>query len=133
MIKKFLETGKIVGTHGVRGMVRVQPWSDSGDFLCGFKYFYLDPDGREKLEAAAVRPHGAVVLIAFKGTDSIEKAEKLRNRTVYIDRYDASLPEGTEILLAEGSVRWEGEHLVLPPQSGAILRLLGPGGKGDDN
>ena len=45
----------------------------------------------------------------------------------------ASLPEGTEILLAEGSVRWEGEHLVLPPQSGAILRLLGPGGKGDDN
>ena len=46
MIKKFLETGKIVGTHGVRGMVRVQPWSDSGDFLCGFKYFYLDPDGR---------------------------------------------------------------------------------------
>lgn len=94
MIKKFLETGKIVGTHGVRGMVRVQPWSDSGDFLCGFKYFYLDPDGRERLEAAAVRPHGAVVLIAFKGTDSIEKAEKLRNRTIYIDRDDASLPEG---------------------------------------
>lgn len=94
MIKKFLETGKIVGTHGIKGMVRVQPWSDSGEFLCGFKHFYLDPDGREKLEAAAVRPHGAVVLIAFKGIDSIENAEKLRNRTIYIDRNDADLPEG---------------------------------------
>ena len=41
-----------------------------------------------------MRPHGAVVLIAFKGIDSIENAEKLRNRTIYIDRNDADLPEG---------------------------------------
>ncbi len=32
MIKKYLETGKIVGTHGVRGMVRIQPWADSANF-----------------------------------------------------------------------------------------------------
>ena len=25
----FLEAGQIVGTHGVRGEVRVQPWCDS--------------------------------------------------------------------------------------------------------
>ena len=49
MIKQYLETGKIVGTHGIKGMVRVQPWCDSGDFLCGFKYFYLDNKGAERL------------------------------------------------------------------------------------
>ena len=83
MIKQYLETGKIVGTHGIKGMVRVQPWCDSGEFLCGFKYFYLDNKGAERLEALNVQPHGNIALIAFKGTDSIEKAEKLRGRIIY--------------------------------------------------
>ncbi|MGN0567404.1 MAG: 16S rRNA processing protein RimM, partial [Acutalibacteraceae bacterium] len=26
MIKEYLEIGQIVGTHGVRGELRVQPW-----------------------------------------------------------------------------------------------------------
>ena len=33
MKKEFLEVGKFVGTHGVRGMVRIQPWSDDGEFF----------------------------------------------------------------------------------------------------
>ena len=37
MRKEFIESGKIVGTHGIRGMVRIQPWCDSCEFLCGFK------------------------------------------------------------------------------------------------
>lgn len=94
MIKQYLETGKIVGTHGIKGMVRVQPWCDSGDFLCGFKYFYLDNKGAERLEALKVQPHGNIALIAFKGTDSIEKAEKLCGRIIYINRNDANLPSG---------------------------------------
>ena len=62
--------------------------------LCGFKYFYLDNKGAERLEALKVQPHGNVALIAFKGTDSIEKAEKLRGRIIYINRNDANLPSG---------------------------------------
>ena len=94
MLKKYLETGKIVGTHGVKGMVRVQPWSDSGEFLTNFKYFYLDKNGENKIKAEAVRPHGNVVLIAFKGVETIEDAEKLRGRVIYLDRKDIKLPEG---------------------------------------
>ncbi len=92
-MKKFLETGKIVGTHGIRGMVRVQPWADSGDFLKQFKYIYTDKDGSERLEVKAVQPHGNVVLMALKGIDSIEKAEALRSTVIYIDRKDVKLPE----------------------------------------
>ena len=33
MKKQFLEAGRIVGTHGVRGEMRVEPWCDSADFL----------------------------------------------------------------------------------------------------
>ena len=33
MLKKYIECGKIVGTHGVHGEVRVQPWCDEIEFL----------------------------------------------------------------------------------------------------
>lgn len=94
MLKKYIETGKIVGTHGVKGMVRVQAWSDSPEFLTQFKYFYLDSKGDNRLKAETVRPHGNVVLIAFKGIDSIEQAETLRGKIIYLDRKDVKLPEG---------------------------------------
>lgn len=94
MINKYLETGKIVGTHGVKGMVRVQPWCDSPEFLKGFKKFFLDKNGESSITIKSVTPHGNVVLMAIKGVDSIEAAEKLRNTVIYIDRKDACLPEG---------------------------------------
>lgn len=94
MLKQYLETGKIVGTHGVKGMVRVQPWSDSGEFLTRFKHFYLDDSGENRLEALKIQPHGGIVLMALKGVETIEEAEKLRNKILFINRSDAHLPEG---------------------------------------
>lgn len=93
MKKEFLEVGKFVGTHGVRGMVRIQPWSDDGEFLEGFKCFYLD-GGKTKIEMSKITPHGNVVIAAIKGVESIEAAEKYRNQILYIKRDDACLPEG---------------------------------------
>lgn len=31
-MKQFLEVGKIVNTHGIRGEVKLQPWCNSVDF-----------------------------------------------------------------------------------------------------
>lgn len=94
MKKKFLEVGKIVGTHGVRGMVRIQPWCDSAEFFCTLKSLYLAEDGSDKLSVNNSRPHGNVVIAAIKGIDSIEQAETLRNKVLYMDRRDAKLEEG---------------------------------------
>ena len=94
MIKKYLETGKIVGTHGIRGMVRVQAWSDSGEFLTNFKRFFISPNGENELEVLKIQPHGGVVLIAFKGVGTVEQAESLRGKKLYISRDDVSLPDG---------------------------------------
>ena len=93
MKKEFLETGKIVGTHGVRGMVRIQPWCDSADFLKNFKKFYLQ-GSMEEIVLKDVKPNGNVVIAAVPGVDSIEAAEKLRNKVILIKREDANLPEG---------------------------------------
>lgn len=94
MKKRYLEVGKIVGTHGVKGMTRVQVWADSPDFLKQFKYLYTDSDGNNKLNVLKVQPHGNISLVAFKGVESIEHAESFRNTVIYIDRKDVKLPEG---------------------------------------
>ncbi len=94
MLKKFLEAGKIVGTHGVRGMVRIEPWSDSCEFLNGFKAFYLKSDGSEQIKIRNIRPHGRVAIATVDGVDTVELAEGLRGKIIYINREDAKLKDG---------------------------------------
>ncbi len=93
MKKEFLQAGQFVGTHGVKGMVRIQPWSDDTGFLTGFKKFYLN-GGNTPIELNKITPHGNVVIAAIRGVDTIEAAEKYRGKTLYIKRTDAKLPEG---------------------------------------
>ena len=93
MKKEFLEAGKIVGTHGVRGMVRIDPWADSCDFLKQFKTLYIK-GGSEALNILSLSAHGRIAIAKIKGIETIEEAESLRNETLFIKRDDASLPEG---------------------------------------
>ena len=94
MKKQFLETGKITGTHGIRGMVRIQAWCDDYDFLKKFKTHYLDKKGVKSLTLEKIQPNGNVMIAKFRGIDTIENAEKLRNSILYINRDDANLPDG---------------------------------------
>lgn len=93
MKKEFLEIGKIVGTHGVRGAVRIQPWCDSSEFFCTLKKLYTDKFGKEKLTIKKAVPHGNVVIAEIIGINSIEEAEKYRNKVLYMDRKDAMLDD----------------------------------------
>ena len=94
MPKKYIETGKIVGTHGVRGEMRVQPWCDGPEFITNFKKLYLDKNGEQVLNVKHSRAHGNICLVLADGIDTIEEAEKLRGKTVYIYRNDCNLEDG---------------------------------------
>ena len=94
-MKKYLETGKIVGTHGLKGELRVQPWCDSAEFLCGFKTLYLDENGENSVKVVRSRAHKNIVIMQLKGVDTIEAAEQLREKIVYISRKDVKLPKGS--------------------------------------
>lgn len=93
MIKEYLEIGKITGTHGVRGEMRVQPWCDGPEFMKKFKTLYLDPRGEKALSVSS-RPHGAMVIMKAQDIDTVEKAAAMRGRILYMKRSDAKLPEG---------------------------------------
>lgn len=97
MRKQFLDTGKIVGTHGICGEVRIDPWCDSPEFLCAFKKLYLDENGETFIEVKS-RPHKHIVLAKIKGVDTIEQAERLRGKIVYINRADIQLDEGVNFV-----------------------------------
>lgn len=93
-MQKYLETGKIVSIHGLKGEVKIQPWCDSPEYLCTFKCLY-SKSGDRVYEIERIRPQGNMVIAKLKGIDTPEQAQALRGRILYIDRDDADLPEGS--------------------------------------
>ncbi len=94
MKKDFLEVGEIVGTHGVRGEMRVNPWCDKPAFIKKFKKLYLDDKGEKSLDVKSSREHGTVALVSVDTIDTVEKAQAMRGKILYIRRDDARLEKG---------------------------------------
>lgn len=92
---RFLEAGKIVNTHGLRGEVKIQPWSDSPEFLCGFDHLYINETPFKLLSA---RVHKGMVIALFEEVSSVGMAMALKNSIVCIDRGDVELEEGAYFL-----------------------------------
>ncbi len=92
-MKKYLEIGKIVSVQGLKGEIRVEPWCDSPDFLCEFDTLYFDK-GKTPLEVERSRQQKNIVIMKIKGTDTVEQAQTLRNKILYMDRDDVELEEG---------------------------------------
>ena len=92
--EKYLEIGKIVNTHGVRGALKVEPWCDSPEQLCSLETLYYKK--RDEYMPLAVRTasiHKNHVLIYFDGIDSIDEAMPLKNRVLFVDREDLPLAD----------------------------------------
>ena len=105
MKKQYIEAGKIVGTHGLRGEVRIDPWCDSAGFLCRFRRLYL-ADGSEKRVVSA-KVHKNISILRFDGVTTVEQADALRGKIVYINREDVRLPKGTHFIQDLLSLRVE--------------------------
>lgn len=93
MKKRFLECGKIVTTHGLRGEVKVLPWCDGPEDLCRFATLYLDK-GATPMQVEKARTAKNMALVKFQGVDSPEAAQALRGKVLYLDRADDDLEEG---------------------------------------
>lgn len=90
--KEFLEAGEIVGTHGVRGEMRVQPWADSPAQLAGLKTLYFN-EGQKRVKVKC-RPHKNLLLVTMEGVSTVEEATLLRGKVLWLHRNDLKLPKG---------------------------------------
>ena len=74
--------GQIVNTQGLKGEVRVYPFTDDIYRFDDLEEFYLGKDLETKWEVERVRYKGNMVIMKIKNIDRVEDAERLRNLTM---------------------------------------------------
>ncbi len=94
MKKQFLEAGKIVTTHGIRGEVKIMPYTDTPELLVEFDRLFIGKD-KQELFIEHSRVFKSMVIAKIEGVDTPEDAEKLRNKVLFMHRDDLELDEDT--------------------------------------
>ncbi len=85
-----LEIGQIVNTFGIKGMVKVVPFTDNIKRFDDLEKVYIQSkNSKKEYQIEQVKYHKNMVLIKFRGIDKVEDAENLRNAFLKIDRKDA--------------------------------------------
>ncbi len=94
MKKQYLEAGKIVTTHGIRGEVKIMPYTDYPELLCEFDRLFIGKN-HEEIAVERSRAFKGMVIAKLEGVDTPEEASKLRNKLLYMHRDDLELDEDT--------------------------------------
>lgn len=86
-MKPELEIGQIVNTHGIKGEVKIKPFTDDIKRFDKLKKIYIEnKNSKKEYEIENVKYHKEMVMIKLKGIDKIEEAELLRNSYIKIER-----------------------------------------------
>lgn len=80
---QMFNIGKIVNTHGVKGEVKIYPYTDD---VTKFEKYSSLIVGERRIEVVSVRIHKNMALVKFKGYESIDSVHELINQSVYIPR-----------------------------------------------
>lgn len=100
-MEEYLEIGQIVNTFGIKGQVKVVPFTDDITQFDTLKQIYIEK--RKNLELFEIEKsnyHKNMIILKLKGIDTLEQAESLRNCYIKINRKDArKLPEGTYFIV----------------------------------
>lgn len=99
-LSRFIECGKIINTHGCRGDVKAEPWTDTPRDLIDLGRVFMG-DGEDKKEIKIRRGsvmQGRFLMLSLEGVDTMDAADALRNTVLYAAREDFHLAEGQYFL-----------------------------------
>ncbi len=87
--------GKIVGCHGVRGDLKLLPFTESSAFFSkGSRLLFRYEDGRESwFTVSWSKPHKRIILLGLDGIEGLEESERLRGCEIVIPRSELKDPE----------------------------------------
>lgn len=89
-MQERLEIGQIVNTFGIKGQVKVVPFTDNITRFDYLKNVYVKNKKETKqYEVEEVKYHKNFVLLKFKGINWVEEAETLRDSFLEVERSDA--------------------------------------------
>lgn len=111
---EYLEVGKIINTHGVKGEVKVIPLTDNLERFNRLKWVYIDKNSvLEKYNIERVKFFKGLAIIKFKEVNDMNGAEILKGLFLKVDRENAvKLPQdsfficdliGCEVFEEDGS------------------------------
>jgi len=84
---KYLEIGQIVNTFGIKGMVKVKPFTDNISRFDELESVYIkNKEGIRKILIQDVKYHKNVVMLKLEGIETVEKADELRQSYLLVDR-----------------------------------------------
>jgi 16S rRNA processing protein RimM len=141
-VSRYIECGKIINTHGCRGDVKAEPWTDTPRDLVDLGRVFLG-DGEEKREVKILRGsvmQGRFLMLSLEGVDSMDAADALRNVVLYAAREDFHLAEGQYFLsdavglpVLDGRQGREGQTLgvvedIMPNAASHIYTVRTPAG-----
>jgi len=92
----MLEIGQIVNTHGLRGEVKVVPWTDYPEDFERIKNVVIKQKNTEiKCTVRSVKYQKNNIILGFSEFKSIEEVEKFKNSVLCAAREElGELPEG---------------------------------------
>jgi len=92
-----IRIGQIVSTQGLKGEVRVYPLTDYKERFEELQYVILEENmDNLKLEIEKVRYKGKLIILKFKGLNTINDVEKLKDKYIVIDKDEIrDLPDDT--------------------------------------
>lgn len=89
-MEQYLQVGVITSTHGVRGDVKVFPTTDDPARFKKLKKVIVEGKRENtEMEVQQVRFFKNMVILKLKGIDTMDDAEKLRNRALLVSRENA--------------------------------------------
>lgn len=100
-MQNLLEIGQIVNSYGIKGFLKVVPYTDDITRYSNLKEIYIEKNKKlEKMEIEEVKYHKNLVLLRLKGIDDINETLKYKNCYIKIDRKDAvDLPENSYFIV----------------------------------
>ena len=134
----LIELGRISGAHGVRGWIRIRPYSEGAPTLLATTRWTLRspamaagdlalkrPEMRQttrQAEPERVRPHGDIVIAQLKGLDDRDRALELKGWTICVAREDfPPLDENETYWVDLIGCRLYGESDAADPEAHAVL------------
>lgn len=101
-MEDLFQIGIITSTHGVKGEVKVYPTTDDVKRFKRLKEVILDT-GKEHiiLEPESVKFFKQMVILKFKGIDSLNDVEKYRQKSIYVTRANAVKLSKDEYFVAD--------------------------------
>ena len=100
-MENLLEIGQIVNSYGIKGFLKVVPYTDDMYRYSELTNIYIEKNKKLlKMEIEEVKYQNKLVLLKLKGIDDIDKALEYKNCYIKIDRKDAvTLPEDSYFIV----------------------------------